>query len=219
MENCEQCGTKLVNGQIVNFGKEEMGKRQLCMDCFNGEITRKWGIKKPISDFKPLTIKDVDGKSHKFYFRTMLTTGLGIQAFEMKEGEENHEGYRFAVMDHPETDSLELFERLRQKIQKGLGRKNLQNESRPGMEVSTMSLIDDGVVGRIAESDDGYPNISVIIDGKPYSWEEFGWMLGSQIGTNFRLSLYDPYDDVPDEPRLDTNEKMWWLDNSEKESL
>lgn len=216
MEKCEQCRKTLVSGQIVNFGSMETGSRELCMDCYNGEIATKWGIKKPNSNFKPLTVTDREGKSHTFYFRTMLTTGLGIQAFEMKDGEEDFEGYKFAVMEHPETDSFELFEKLRQKIQKGLSHKFLQSETRKGMDGSTVSLIGDDVVGRIAEGEDDYPNINVVIDGKSYSWEEFGSMLSGQIGGNFKLSLYDPYDDVPDDQRTEIKDKLWWIDDTDE---
>ena len=57
------------------------------------------------------------------------------------------------------------------------------------------------VNGRISESDEGP---TVVVDGREYSWEEFGKFLSPFTGFNFRLECFDASaepETTPDPPR------------------
>ncbi len=211
-DRCERCHRELKPYQSVCLTNGNRAEH-LCNDCYNEDAARRWGIDKPHADFLPLTLRDADGKKHTFHFRTMLTTGLGITAYEVLGGEPHDDGYRFMVLMHPETEPMEAFRKLRNKIRKGLSRKCLiEREDRP----QSFMLSDDALVlGRIAESEDAWPAIDVIIDGKRFSWEELGHIIAPNIGSNFKLAVYDPSDDIPDEARIPLEKKLFWLDRLE----
>lgn len=46
------------------------------------------------------------------------------------------------------------------------------------------------------ESEDGYVPL-VVVDGREITWEEFGHMLMSFEGWQFKLDIFDPCDEVP----------------------
>lgn len=186
----------------------------LCNDCYNEDAARRWGIDKPHADFLPLTLRDDDGKKHTFHFRTMLTTGLGITAYEVRDGEPHDDGYRFMVLVHPATNPMEAFRELHKKIKKGLRRKCLVERD----DRSQGSMLADGdlVLGRIAESEDARSDVDVIIDGKRFSWEELGRLIAPNIGFNFKLAVYDLSDDIPDEVRVPIEKRLFWLDWSKE---
>jgi hypothetical protein len=71
------------------------------------------------------------------------------------------------------------------------------------------------VNGRIDEGDDGTP--VVVVDGRQYSWKEFGQFLTPFNGFNFRLECFDTCDnpDITSEPAR--SNLVWWLQLPEPE--
>lgn len=214
MDKCERCHKEAGHFQSVTLTGENK-QELLCMDCYNDSVAKSWGIDKPHSDFKPLTLLDSSGQSHTFYFSTMLTTGLGIKAYEVKDGHADFDGYQFGVLEHPETDSMVAFRNLYQKIKNGLSRKYLKKEPNNKFFPDRTVISKDVVIGRIEEKNDNISEINVIIDGKRYSWEELGGMLNSYVGFNFKLSIHDLADDIPMELQKNIRDKLYWLDFDE----
>jgi len=64
------------------------------------------------------------------------------------------------------------------------------------------------VNGRIDERD-GTP--TVVVDGREYSWEEFGQFLSSYNGFNFRLECFDACESVETTPDPERPNPVWWL--------
>ena len=58
---------------------------------------------------------------------------------------------------------------------------------------------EDIVRGRITadiDSEDSVNTPLIIIDGKQMTWKEFGRMIMTYEGANFKLQLFDPYDEI-----------------------
>lgn len=133
---------------------------------------------------------DCDGQAHLFHFRTRLFgPGVALDAFEVRDGESA--GYQFQVIGEPEDDSLKLRARLIERIRRALSIKHVK--------VGDLGLqIADRVVrGRIEwdEAQDGRVPL-VTVYGREITWDEFGRMLMSFEGWQFKLEMRDKSDEL-----------------------
>jgi hypothetical protein len=186
-ECCKECGKKVYEYNIINLSSKNKIK-PLCTRCFNKIISERAGLDFDHPSFEVITLKDADGTSHEFAFRTILVGGAQAVSIEAIEtGHEYPEGYQFQIFGNPEEDPLELFSKLYKRMCKALKRKHLKYEGRE------THIGDDMIVrGRIGWDDETNGEIPIlIIDGKPITWEKLGRMLMSFEGFQFKLKLYD----------------------------
>jgi hypothetical protein len=161
----------------------------------------------------PVTLSDSLGKQHTFYFDVRLTTGLGIRAYELIDGSPG--GYLFCIMEHPEFPVKEAYLKLLERIKEGLSVHYLQS-SDFGPFHNRLYMKGDAINGRIEESAENLSRPVVVIDGREYSWEELGQFVSSHMGFNFRLEIFDPYDDsIEVTPNPEREDRLWWLPKSE----
>jgi hypothetical protein len=87
----------------------------------------------------------------------------------------------------------------------------LRSSDFPGDGASQNRLYVKGtaVNGRIDESEAGP---IVVIDGREYTWEEFGEFLTPFNGFNFRLECFDTCDNPEITPDPERPNLVWWLD-------
>lgn len=189
---CESCGVAPRPFDSVNYGSYGGPSRLLCGRCFNLEVANRNGLVDfEHIDFEPLTMSDVGGREHVFQFRTHLfATGVALDAIELTEGEP--EGYCFQVIGHEEGDLLELLARLVTKMRRGLENSHLEEGSH-GLQIS-----DRGIVRARIESDlEGKTDMPVVvIDGRNIPWDEFGRMVATYTGFQFKLELHDLSDEI-----------------------
>ena len=183
---CSNCGRIVPDYDLINLGSIESGYRKLCGQCFNADTARAAGLNKfEHLNFEPVQLVDCEGQPHEFHFRTHLFgTGVALDAFELRDG--NPAGYQFQIIGEPETDLMRLFGRLIEKMRRGLSIKHLKQEDL-GLQVA-----DRLVRGRIewdADEDGQVPLL--IIDGRTVTWEQFGRMLMTFEGWQFRLEIFD----------------------------
>jgi len=57
------------------------------------------------------------------------------------------------------------------------------------------TLVRPGVIRGRIEYGFGEDSPIIIIDGKSFTWDEFGWMITSYEGWQFRLKIVDPNDE------------------------
>jgi hypothetical protein len=177
---------------IINLGSVEKGYRELCGRCFNAEAAKLDGLDK-FEDFKfePVRLADCDGQPHDFHFRTRLFgLGVALDAFELRDGVPA--GYQFQIIGDPEDDLLALLGRLIDKIRRALSVKHVR-DGKFGLQVA-----DPGVVrGRIEwdEAEDGRVPL-LAVDGREITWDEFGRMLMSFEGWQFRLEIRDQSEEL-----------------------
>src|SRR5262249_26336240 len=160
------------------------GYRELCSRCFNTEMAQLGGLAGfEHLDLKPVTLKDVAGKSHEFHFRTHLFgIGVALDAFEIRGG--HPAGYQFKVIGEPEEDLLVLLGRLIEKIRRGLSRQHLKKEQY-GVQIADRAVC--GTIEWDQAQDGSVPLLN--IDGTEITWEELGRMLMSFEGWQFKLEI------------------------------
>ena len=189
---CESCGVVPRAFDTVLYGSSGGPSRLLCGRCFNLEVAHLGGLVDfEHIDFEPLTMSDASGREHVFQFRTHLfAAGVAIDAIEFDE--DKSEGYCFQVIGDQEGDLLELLARLVTKMRRGLAHSHLE-ESAHGLQIS-----DPGIVRATIQSDpEGETDMPVVvIDGRNISWDEFGRMVATYMGFQFKLEMHDLSDEI-----------------------
>jgi hypothetical protein len=137
-----------------------------------------------------IELTDDSGKVHQFHFRTHLLGHIvSLEAFELQDGSPS--GYQFQIAGDPEDDLYALLGRMIEKIRRALGRKHIE-DSEFGLQIK-----DDVVRGSI-ESDMSEDERTplLVIDGREITWEQFGKMLMTFEGWQFKLQLLDRSDEA-----------------------
>ncbi len=183
--SCSNCGAIVPSYDTVQCGSIEMGYKQICNQCFNQQVAKMDGLDAfQHANFPPIGIPDCTGEVHEFNFRTRLFgSGVALDAFELRDGQ--LEGYRFQIIGDPNDDLMELFGRLVERIRRALSVRHLVN-GELGLEIAERN-----VRAQIEwdEDCDGLPIL--VIDGRKVKWEDFGRMLMTFEGWQFRLNILD----------------------------
>jgi hypothetical protein len=140
-----------------------------------------------------MSLPDADGVHHRFEFFThILPTSISIQALEP---EKKLNGYYFVVVGEPDTDPLDLFRSLYERMRRALAQRHLVRED------GVLQILPEAIVRARIESDShGDEDVPrLIIDGRPVSWKAFGEMLVRFCGSQFNLEIYDLADDMGEE--------------------
>ncbi len=188
---CAACGTAVPAYDVVSYGSIERGYRVLCTSCFNAEVASALGLEHfEHVRLEPVVMTDCAGEQHEFHFRTRLLGELMVlEAFELKAGVPN--GYQFEVVGDPDGEPLALLGSLIERMRHSLSVRYLES-GEDGARIA-----DQTVCGRIEwdEAGDGRTPL-LVIDGREVSWVEFGHMLMSFEGWQFRLAIRDRSEDV-----------------------
>lgn len=186
MDTCERCGCNEVK---VHFTMDEITKH-LCNDCYNELMAEELEVElDPM--IETFSLKDYQGISRTFHVERRLHPG-GIYL----EASENIEfGYKFAVHGELDSNQIELLNKLIEKTRRGLGEQQVETKVFPNGQ-TYKTILNDQITGFIEydETSDGTP--LVIIDGKPFTWEEVGKMVMSYEGFQIKVKLYDITDEV-----------------------
>ena len=115
---------------------------------------------------------------------------VSLEAFEVFDG--NPAGYQFQIIGDPNEDIFSLLGRLIEKIRRRLAKAHITQDERHGLQI-----VDTTVRGRI-DSDESFVDRTplIIVDGREISWEQFGQMLMTFEGWQFKLEIIDPSDEV-----------------------
>ena len=191
--HCEGCGEDAPSYEITHYSTADGKSRQLCSCCFNAEIAKISGVEGfDNTRLQPIGIADCTGEMHQFHFVTRLLGNMvTLEAFEVQDGQST--GYQFQMIGDPEEDMFALLGRMVERIRKALAVKHI-NDAGDG---HGLQIIDRTVRGRIEcdYSEDGSA-LSVVIDGKEVSLQEFGHMLSSFEGWQFKLEIRDRSEEV-----------------------
>jgi hypothetical protein len=191
MLRCETCGTAIPGYDTVHYGSIEGGYRTLCTLCFNAEVASAQGLEGFENvRLSQVVMNDCAGEAHEFHFRTRLFGPmLALDAFELKRGEPG--GYEFRIVGDPESDILSLLGRLVERMRRRLSVKHLE-QSEHGLQI-----VGETVRAHISWDDTQDERTPLlVIDGREVSWEEFGHMLMTFEGWQFRMEIVDPSDEV-----------------------
>lgn len=186
MNKCEHCGSNEVK---VHFNTET-DIMYLCIECYNKMIGEELEV-----DLEPLidsfSAKDFQGVSRTFFVeRRIAPEGICLEAAENLEF-----GYKFAVHGELSSNQIELLNKLIAKTRKGILVQQIESDVFPnGQEYHTM--IHDQFTGLIEYDENSYESPLVLIDGKPFTWEEVGKMVKAYEGFQIKLKIYDVTDDL-----------------------
>ena|SRR5258708_25530848 len=191
---CETCGKEVPSYDLVNYGSIKTGYRELCGRCFNAHLAQLDDLHQfEHVDLEPVRLVDSSGEMHVFHFRSRLFgPGVALDAFELRD--RCPAGYQFQIIGDPEEDLLALLGRLIAKIRRALSVSHMQQNGACGLQIADHRL----VRGRI-EWDGSRDDVRVpllVIDGREISWEEFGRMMMSFEGWQFRLEIRDKSEDL-----------------------
>ncbi|MBN8209861.1 hypothetical protein JI666_13980 [Bacillus sp. NTK071] len=185
MKKCDRCGNSKATIILTDVWQE-----RLCDSCFNDVVADEVGVKLDTIP-EELEVTDYSGTSRMFTVQQRLhPEGLFLEATENIEY-----GYEFAVHGELECNQTELYERLLDKVKRGVSKQFTEVGVFPDGQ-KYQSIIDDEVVGRI-DHDEMSPSFPmVLIDGQPYTWEQFGEMVKSFEGFQIQMKFFDMTDDV-----------------------
>lgn len=188
---CEACGTAVPIYDMVSYGSIDRGYRELCTNCFNVEVASVLGLEcfEHIR-LQPIVMTDCAGEKHEFHFRIrLLGVVMALDAFELKAGVPG--GYQFEILGEQDDDPLSLLGNLIERMRRSLSVRYLVRDT-DGPQIAEQA-----VCGRIewhASGNDREPLL--VIDGQEVSWAEFGRMLMSFEGWQFRMAIRDRSDEV-----------------------
>jgi len=165
---CGGCGKML--GPFESIAVAGVGDR--CYPCFNREMADRIGVDFDNTPLQPIVIADADGVPHTFQIRSMLVaTGHEMEALEITT--DGQLGYCFRVLADVETDAWKLFRKLCARMRREMAQRYVER-TKHGWQIT----VDQRLVGRIEwdpETNGRLPLI--VIDGKPFTWEQVGRML------------------------------------------
>jgi hypothetical protein len=189
--SCDTCQRAIAVGDHVTYGSIESGYRELCSRCFNEEIARTNAIAFQHVQFDPIEMPDAAGERHEFHFRVHLFGDrVSMESFELCAGEPG--GYQFQALADAEADLFELLAQLIERMRRALSVRHLKEERQFGL-----SIADFLVRGRIDWDPAEHRRVPLlVIDGREVTWEEFGRMLMSFEGWQFKLEIRDRSDEI-----------------------
>jgi hypothetical protein len=163
---------------IISCGSIGKGSRQICSRNFNVEVAKSDGL----NNFEHLKFDPIE----LVHFRTRLFgPGVALDAFELRGG--HPAGYQFQVIGEPGDDLLGLLGRLIDKIRRALSLRHIV-DGEFGQQIADHRV----VRGTIAWDDaQGGHTPLLIIDGREVTWDEFGRMLMTCEGWQFKLEIRD----------------------------
>jgi hypothetical protein len=158
-----------------------------CCRCFNDETADRLGVDFDNTAIPPFSITDVDGVRHRFEIRSMLVaTGHAMYAREIgRPGAKG--GYRFEILGDLEADAHDLFARLRERIRQGLSVRHVE-ETEHGWQLTQPHRLR-GVIEWDSETGGELPLL--IIDGRPFTWDQVGRMLMAFEGFTLNATVQD----------------------------
>jgi hypothetical protein len=179
---CGRCGQALKSHESIFVAS--VGSR--CYRCFNEETAAMMGVDFDNTPLQPVTVSDVDGVEHTFEFRSMLVpTGHALYARERLP--EEQDGYEFSVLGNVDANVWDLFSALYDRIRRGLAVRHVER-GELGWRITDAGH----VVGRITwDPDRAGETPLLVIDGRPFTWDEVGRMLMAFEGFTLRAVVSD----------------------------
>ncbi|WP_339251745.1 hypothetical protein NSQ43_15790 [Sporosarcina sp. FSL W8-0480] len=178
---CTICGISPVRVQFDG--------KPLCMDCYNAWMAEEFGVDLPKLP-KTFSVDDENGVQRIFEVERQITgTAILLTARERWE-----HGYEFAVDGELIADQHALFDQLKEKTERGLSKTYLEKGEFPGGG-PYISVKGYHLKGLLSYNENESEAPLVIIDGKPYTWEEVGHLLRAFEGFQVKIEMKDLADE------------------------
>jgi hypothetical protein len=188
--------------------RTSLGGTQVCDRCLNEQVSARTGWLR-LPDPQPVeTVRAADGREVRFCYR-LTWAPSGVMSAEAEEADQPPgDGFRFGVYGEHDADPDAVLAQLRRVVHREVGRAYLEPQE-SGAEIggTRWMIAGDEVAGRIDWSGDGsVREPSVVIDGRRFDWGEFGRLVASFEGWEFRMRLDDSSDGVGAETGVEGEE-------------
>ncbi len=190
---CEACAEIRPGYDIINCSSHEGGlSRRLCSQCFNREAAAQNGqTGLDNTRLEPVRLLDCQGEAHDFHFVVrFLGDKVAIDACAVRRG--RPAGHRFQIIGGLEEDLLALLGRLIDKMRRALSTRHL-TRGEYGMQIADHRIVRAGIEWSGAQ--DGRVPL-LVIDGREIEWDEFGRMLMTFEGWQFKLQIADKSEEL-----------------------
>jgi hypothetical protein len=195
---CTFCATEVKNYNSIMMQSED-GYIRVCLHCYNRDMAESVGIDYDHIELQPISLEDIDGDKHIFQF-TVRLMGDELVLKAQKDTQDDVCAYEFSMIGDYEDGLFSLFSRLYERMVNTLNTRHVYKDPEIGKwQVQTNEDGEDIVRGRIEPDtgmDDSIETPLIVVDGKKIPWKDFGRMLMTFEGFNFKLQLYDPSDDM-----------------------
>jgi hypothetical protein len=115
----------------------------------------------------------------------LLGDRVALDAFELRD--EEPRGYHFQIIGDPQGDLFALMGQLVERMRRALALRHLEYDKQFGWTIADFLAR-----GRITWDDEQDGRVPLlVIDGQEITWEQFGRMLMSFEGWQFKLEIYD----------------------------
>jgi len=171
---CNACGR---SAKVHFRTDEESDYIKLCQDCYNNMMAEFLNIEMPGFIPQQFLCNDDTGKSHKFDIEFLIfATGNKLTAKEKGK-------YKRRVQVHGElgADIGGMLQLLKQKIIKAINT----------VHIDERGYINNGIAEGYIVYNRRRDDYDIIIDGKPYTWEDLKKNISSYEGWNIRIELGD----------------------------
>lgn len=190
---CQWCEkqTSYFNSILIPGDKQTC----VCLNCYNKEISKSAGIDFENIQLHPVILKDTDNVDHEFhFFLRLMGEKQSLRAFEV-EGDYST-GYEFSMLGETEDGIFPLFSNLYERMIKTLNKKHIfKNPDTDDWQIAYEDIVR-GQISCDGETNGYSRTPMMVIDGKEVSWEDFGQMLMTYEGFNFKLQIFDPSDEM-----------------------
>ncbi len=171
---------------------------QLCDRCLNDRVSAHTGWSR-LPDPPPVeVVRAADGREVRFRYR-LTWAPSGVMSAEAEEVDQAAgDGFRFVVHAEHGAEPDAVLAQLRRIVQHEVGQAYLEPREFDAAVFGTRwAIAGDEVAGRIDWSGDPSLQVpSVVVDGRRLDWDEFGRMVASREGWEFRMRFADSSDSV-----------------------
>ena len=195
---CTYCGAEVKNYNSIMMQSED-GYIQVCLHCYNKDMAESVGIDYDHIELHPISLKDIEGNEHKFEFTVRL---MGDQLV-LKTHEDSQDdvcAYEFSMIGDYKDGLFSLFAKLYERMVNALNTKHIyKNAESCGWQIQNDENGKNIARGRIESDmdlDDSLTTPLIVIDGKKIPWKDFGKMLMTFEGFNFKLQIFDQSDEI-----------------------
>ena len=173
---CDICGKPAT----VFISGEQGADLKLCLDCNNSQIAEMTGAAVPSNVPKNITLTDSEGKQHTFKIEVlMFPVGMVLIATEIGETR-----YKADVFGGLNDDFEALLQSLINQIEAFLSVKYMDKDG---------YFVGNTAVGYIAYNHERDAH-EVVIDGKPYTWQELEKNIAAHEGFRIKIEFADSGD-------------------------
>lgn len=173
MQKCDKCG----NPSEVDWIDLENGNSHLCLDCSNKIQAEKLGIELPEIARHRFFLTDCEQQIHLFDSEYIIYPVFKL----LRCFERGPTRYKCEVRGDLNADYKDMFAEMLRRLHKMLSTKY--------MEFGTW--IDYNIYGHISYNQEK-EQYEIIVDGKPYTWEEIGKGLRNLDGFQIRIETANP---------------------------